>query len=54
MSRNDEIKERTVAAGTDPADDLDLRTFEAFFRSIEELLRSGTNLVAEAAFQDKL
>ncbi|MFF3069477.1 AAA family ATPase [Kitasatospora sp. NPDC057936] len=50
----DEIKERMVAAGADPADDLDLRTFETFFRSIGELVRSGTNLVAEAAFQDKL
>ncbi|MEV7026360.1 AAA family ATPase [Kitasatospora sp. NPDC093558] len=49
----DEIKERMVAAGADPADDLDLRTFETFFRSIGELVRSGTSLVAEAAFQDR-
>ncbi|GAA1412114.1 hypothetical protein GCM10009639_64200 [Kitasatospora putterlickiae] len=50
----DEIKERMVAAGADPADHLDLKTLEAFFRTIGELVKSGTSLVAEAAFQDRL
>ena len=50
----DEIKERMAAAGDDPADHLDLKTLEAFFRTIGELLKSGTSLVAEAAFQDRL
>lgn len=50
----DEIKERMAAAGAAPADDLDRRTFETFFHSLAESLRSGTDVVAEAAFQDKL
>lgn len=50
----DEIKERMVDTGADPADGLDLKTLEAFFHTIGELLRSGTSLVAEAAFQDRL
>ena len=50
----DEIKERMAAAGTGPADGLDLETLKVFFRSLGEYLRSGTSLVAEAAFQDRL
>jgi predicted kinase len=50
----DELKEDMVAAGADPTDNLDLKTLEVFFRSIGELLQSGTSLVAEAAFQDRL
>jgi predicted kinase len=50
----DEIKERMAAAGTDPAGDLDLRTLKEFFDTLAEHLRSGTSLVAEAAFQDRL
>lgn len=50
----DEIKERMAAAGTDPAENLDLKTLEAFFHTLGELLKSGTSLVAEAAFQDRL
>jgi predicted kinase len=48
----DEIKERLAAA--DPTDHLDLKTLETFFRTLGELLQSGTSLVAEAAFQDRL
>lgn len=50
----DEIKERMAAASADPADRLDLETLETFFDTLGELLRSGTSLVAEAAFQDRL
>ena len=52
----DEIKERMVAeragAGTDA--DLNLKTLAVFFETLGDLLRSGTSLVAEAAFQDRL
>lgn len=52
----DEIKERLAAAGpgADPAEDLNLTTLDVFFQTIAEHLRSGTSLVAEAAFQDHL
>ncbi|MET9933678.1 MULTISPECIES: AAA family ATPase [unclassified Streptomyces] len=51
----DEIKEQIAAAGADPADPaVDLRTRDAFFCAIGELVRSGTSLAAEAAFQDRL
>jgi predicted kinase len=50
----DEIKERMAADGADPAENLDLKTFTAFFHTLAEHLRSGTSLVAEAAFQDRL
>ncbi|MFJ9952860.1 AAA family ATPase [Kitasatospora sp. NPDC091207] len=51
----DEIKERMATAGADPTDHhLDLKTLEVFFRTIGEFLTSGTSLVAEAAFQDRL
>lgn len=52
----DEIKER-MAADAGPAasgDELNLRTLEVFFKQIGESVRSGTDLVAEAAFQDRL
>jgi predicted kinase len=48
----DEIKERLVAAGAEG--DLDLRTLEEFFDTLGRLLKAGTSLVAEAAFQDRL
>ncbi|MFJ3794222.1 AAA family ATPase [Kitasatospora sp. NPDC090091] len=50
----DEIKERLAATSAGPADYSDLKTLEVFFRAIGELLTSGTSLVAEAAFQDRL
>lgn len=57
----DEIKERLAAeAGpTDPddpddPDELNLKTLEVFFHTLSDLLESGTSLVAEAAFQDRL
>ncbi|MFJ8624864.1 AAA family ATPase [Kitasatospora sp. NPDC093550] len=55
----DELKERMAAAGSsdagaDPGRDLDLRTYEAFFRALGDHLAAGTSLVAEAAFQDRL
>ncbi|MEZ0114518.1 putative kinase [Catenulispora sp. EB89] len=52
----DEIKEQMVADGAEPADahDLNLKTNAAFFETLGGLLRSGTNVVAEAAFQDRL
>lgn len=50
----DEIKERMAAVDADSADNLDLKTLTAFFHTIAEHLRSGTSLVAEAAFQDRL
>ncbi|MEY9936847.1 AAA family ATPase [Streptacidiphilus sp. MAP5-3] len=50
----DEIKENLAAAGAEPADQVDLKTLETFFRTLAELLKSGRSLVAEAAFQDRL
>ncbi|GAA2998586.1 hypothetical protein GCM10010519_34110 [Streptomyces lactacystinicus] len=50
----DEIKERMAAAGEAPAEDLDRRTLHEFFRTAERHLRAGTDLVAEAAYQDRL
>lgn len=50
----DEIKERMVGAGADPAEDLNLKTLDMFFGTLADHLRSGTSLVAEAAFQDRL
>lgn len=56
----DEIKEGMVGAGAGagrpggPADDLNMETLKVFFAAITEYLRSGTSLVAEAAFQDRL
>lgn len=54
----DAMKERMAATEADAGriahDELDLRTLEAFFGRIGELVRSGTDLVAEAAFQDRL
>ncbi|RGD55428.1 AAA family ATPase [Kitasatospora xanthocidica] len=60
----DEIKERMAAARPAPAEDLGLdlgpdqdlnqRTLTEFFRTVDGLLRAGTDLVAEAAFQDRL
>lgn len=50
----DEIKERMAAAGTEPTESLDLKTLGAFFHTLGDLLKSGTSLVAEAAFQDRL
>lgn len=49
----DEIKERLVA-GPGSAGDLDLQTLEKFFDTLGGLLKSGSSLVAEAAFQDRL
>ena len=37
-----------------PGDSLQWRTFEAFFGTLELLLRAGATVVAEAAFQDPL
>jgi predicted kinase len=50
----DEIKERMVADGVDPADQLDLKTLKLFFHTLDELLKAGRSVVAEAAFQDRL
>lgn len=50
----DEIKERLVSQGSEPTDDLDLKTLDVFFRTLGESLRSGTSVVAEAAYQDRL
>jgi predicted kinase len=50
----DEIKELLAADGAAPADQLDRLTLAAFFETLGGLLRSGTSLVAEAAFQDRL
>ncbi|MFF2121729.1 AAA family ATPase [Kitasatospora sp. NPDC058184] len=58
----DEIKERMAAARQAQAEDLDpdvdqdlnQRTLTEFFRTVDGLLRAGTDLVAEAAFQDRL
>ncbi|MEY9855559.1 putative kinase [Catenulispora sp. GAS73] len=57
----DEIKERMVAVGADAQNladahdlNLNLKTNAAFFDTLSELLRSGTSVVAEAAFQDRL
>jgi predicted kinase len=48
----DEIREGMAHAGT--PDPTMLRTFEAFFATVELMLRAGVTVVAEAAFQDKL
>ena len=51
----DELKERMVADGADPtAEDLNPTTNTVFFETLARLLRSGTSVVAEAAFQDRL
>jgi predicted kinase len=55
----DEIKEGMVhaaAPGFVPATDdvLSQRTYTVFFEVLELLLRAGTTVVAEAAFQDRL
>ena len=66
----DEIKERMAAAATAAgaggaaaevagpavadADELNLKTLEVFFQRIGDSVRAGTDLVAEAAFQDRL
>lgn len=50
----DEIKERMAQSCDESADDLDLKTFHEFFETLDDLVRAGTNLVAEAAFQDRL
>lgn len=50
----DEIKERMAVTDNGPADQLNLKALEAFFQRIGEFISSGTNLVAEAAFQDRL
>lgn len=49
----DEIKE-ALSPSAGPADQLDLTTLKLFFRSLGELLESGTSVVAEAAYQDRL
>jgi len=49
----DEIKER-LAARTDSADDLNLQTLKEFFDTLGGILKTGSSLVAEAAFQDRL
>ena len=45
-----------AAAGSGAATDADLnlKTLAVFFETLGDLLRSGTSLVAEAAFQDRL
>ncbi|MET9023320.1 AAA family ATPase [Actinopolymorpha sp. NPDC004070] len=54
----DEIKEGMVHANPGfrpgPGDPLTRRTLPTFFGVLELLLRSGTTVVAEAAFQDRL
>ncbi|NUP46054.1 MAG: AAA family ATPase [Catenulispora sp.] len=55
----DEIKERLVTETaptdpTDPAADMNVKTLGVFFQTLADLLESGTSLVAEAAFQDRL
>lgn len=50
----DEIKERMVDAGADVSDHLDRKALEVFFRTIGDLLETGSSLVAEAAYQDRL
>ncbi|HEV2634935.1 MAG TPA: AAA family ATPase [Actinocrinis sp.] len=54
----DEIKEgmahATPGYRPSPGDELARRTFAAFFDVVTLLLRAGTTVVAEAAFQDKL
>jgi predicted kinase len=50
----DEIKERLVTEATGPSPDLDLKALHSFFATIGTHLRSGTSLVAEAAYQDRL
>lgn len=54
----DEIKEGMVLAHPGfvpgPSDELTVRTLTTFFDVLELLLRAGTTVVAEAAFQDKV
>ncbi|MFG2915361.1 AAA family ATPase [Kitasatospora sp. NPDC048298] len=50
----DEIKERMAAAREAPAEELDRRTLAAFFHTLDGHLRAGTDVVAEAAYQDRL
>lgn len=50
----DEIKEHMAATASDPGEVSNLETLEVFFRRIGELVHAGTDLVAEAAFQDRL
>jgi predicted kinase len=50
----DEIKERMAVADAGGQDDPDLTTLKTFFHTLGRHLRSGTSLVAEAAFQDRL
>ncbi|MFI6112855.1 AAA family ATPase [Kitasatospora sp. NPDC051164] len=54
----DEIKQGMVMnhPGHDPEDDdpLNIPALEAFFATLTVLLRAGTSVVAEAAFQDRL
>jgi len=52
----DEIKEgvvNTLARQGRPGDEIERRVYEAFFETVELLLRRGVTLVAEAAFQHK-
>lgn len=52
----DAIKEgmvNTLGEKGDPCGDLALQAYDCFFASIELLLRSGSSVVAEAAFQHK-
>src|SRR6185295_20064889 len=48
----DEIREGIVHAGT--PDRSMRRTYDAFFDTLGVLLRAGSTVVAEAAFQDRL
>ncbi|MFJ7906947.1 AAA family ATPase [Kitasatospora sp. NPDC096204] len=50
----DEIKERMAAAREAPVEELDRRTLAEFFRTLGGHLRAGTDVVAEAAYQDRL
>ena len=54
----DEIKEGMAQATPGyspcPGDPLPLRTLAVFFEVLEDLLKSGVTVVAEAAFQDRL
>ncbi|WP_280521020.1 AAA family ATPase [Streptacidiphilus jiangxiensis] len=53
LACRDELKERLVAAGASPADQLDPLANEAFFRTLGEEPAAGHSPVAEAAFQDR-
>jgi predicted kinase len=54
----DEIKEGMVHAAGDfeagVGDELTQKTFPLFFEVLEQLLRAGVTVVAEAAFQDRV